>query len=83
MDSHARQTHPDAAHQGIFAQKTDEAGLRKGFDVELGEGDVGWPAVMEALDEIGYHGWGMLEVPGGDAARLKFLAERTDHLFAS
>ena len=38
---------------------------------------------MKALDEIGYQGWGILEVPGGDAARLKFLAERTDKLFAS
>jgi hexulose-6-phosphate isomerase len=58
-------------------------GLRKGFQVELGEGDVGWPSVMKALDEIGYQGWGVLEVGGGDATRLKFLAERTDKLFAS
>ena len=63
-------------------KKRDEAGLWKGFEVELGEGDVEWPAVMRALDDIAYHGWGILEVPGGDAARLKFLAERTDKLFA-
>ena len=37
---------------------------------------------MKALDEIGYDGYGILEVGGGDAARLKFLAERTDKLFA-
>ena len=61
----------------------DDQGMRKGFNVELGEGDVGWPAVMKALDEIAYQGWGVLEVPGGDAERLKFLAERTDKLFAS
>ena len=62
-------------------KKRDDAGLWKGFNVELGEGDNDWPAVMRALDDIAYHGWGILEVPGGDAARLKFLAERTDQLF--
>jgi len=64
-------------------KKRDDAGLWKGFDVELGEGDNDWPAVMRALDDIAYHGWGILEVPGGDATRLKFLAERTDKIFAS
>jgi hexulose-6-phosphate isomerase len=63
-------------------KKRDNEGLWKGFNVELGEGDVGWPAVMEALDEIGYKGYGIAEVPGGDAARLKFLAERMDQIFA-
>ena len=62
-------------------KKRDDHGLWKGFDVELGEGDVEWPAVMRALDDIAYHGWGILEVGGGDATRLKFLAERTDKLF--
>ena len=61
----------------------NEQGMRKGFNAELGEGDANWPAVMKALDAIAYHGWAVLEVPGGDAARLKFLAERTDQLFAS
>jgi len=64
-------------------KKRDEQGMGKGFGVELGEGDVGWPDVMKALDEIGYDGWGIAEVPGGDAARLKFLAERMDKIFAS
>jgi L-ribulose-5-phosphate 3-epimerase len=71
-------------HIKEFSRKrAEEEGLRKGFDVELGEGDVGWPDVMKALDEIGYKGWGILEVKGGDAERLKFLAERTDKIFAS
>jgi hexulose-6-phosphate isomerase len=64
-------------------KKRDAEGLWKGFNVELGEGDVGWPDVMRALDDIAYNGWGILEVPGGDAARLKFLADRTDQLFGS
>jgi L-ribulose-5-phosphate 3-epimerase len=70
-------------HIKEFSRKKQESdGLRKGFGVELGEGDVDWAAVMAALDEIGYKDWGVLEVPGGDAARLKFLAQRTDELFA-
>ena len=55
-------------HIKEFSRKKSESeGLWKGFAVELGEGDVGWPDVMKALDEIGYAGWGILEVPGGDA----------------
>jgi len=64
-------------------KKRDAEGPYKGFGVELGEGDNDWPATMTALDEIGYKGWGILEVGGGDATRLKFLADRTDQLFAS
>ncbi len=63
-------------------KKADAEGLRKGFDVELDEGDVGWPDVMKALDEIAFADWGILEVGGGNAERLKFLAERTDKIFA-
>ena len=61
--------------------KRDAEGLWKGFDVELGEGDVDWAAVMEALDAIGYRGYGTAEVPGGGATRMRFLADRIDELF--
>ena len=68
-------------------KKRDEQGLWKGFEVELGEGDAGWAAVMKALDEIGYstasHGnWATAEVRGGDAARLKQVSQQMDRLFA-
>ncbi len=63
-------------------KKRDDLGLRKGFDVELGEGDVDWPAVMKAFDDIRYDGWCTAEVDGGDEKRLKFLAQRIDSLFA-
>ena len=63
-------------------KKRDDLGLWKGFDVELGEGDVDWAAVMKAFDDIGYNGWCTAEVNGGDEKRLKFLAERIDNLFA-
>ncbi|HEV7867676.1 MAG TPA: sugar phosphate isomerase/epimerase family protein [Chthoniobacteraceae bacterium] len=63
-------------------KKRDTEGLGKGFNIELGEGDVSWPAVMKALDEIGYQGYGIAEVSGGDTARVKFLSERMSQLFA-
>lgn len=63
-------------------KKRDDEGLWKGFEVEIGEGDCGWPAVMAALDEIGYEGWASAEVGGGDAARLADIAARMDRVFA-
>jgi len=63
-----------------------EYGKVKGFDVKLFEGDDRWPAIMKALDEVGYEGWGISEQPGkqsADAAALKDLAERMDRAFAS
>jgi len=61
--------------------KAGDAGNRP--RVELLEGDCDWPAVMKAFDDVGYRGWAIAEVPGGDATRLKFLAERMDRIFAS
>lgn len=68
-------------------KKRNDEGLWKGFDVELGEGDAGWPAVMKALDEIGYStspsgNWATAEVGGGDEKRLKTVSEQMDKLFA-
>lgn len=63
--------------------KCEKEGPRKGFQVELLEGDCNWPAAMKAIDEIGYRGWIIAEVPGGDAERLKFLAERMERILAS
>ncbi|HEV3203726.1 MAG TPA: sugar phosphate isomerase/epimerase family protein, partial [Gemmataceae bacterium] len=58
----------------------------RGFGVKLFEGDNHWPAIMKALDEAGYEGWGISEQPGDqakDAAALKDLSERMDKVFAS
>jgi hexulose-6-phosphate isomerase len=63
-------------------KKRDSNGPGAGFGAELMEGDNDWPSVMAALDEVGYEGYGILEVGGGDAARLKFLSERTDKILA-
>jgi len=64
-------------------KKRDAEGLWKGFQVEIGEGDCNWPAVREALDEIGYldlatGAWATAEVGGGDEARLRDIKSRMD-----
>ena len=64
-------------------QKRDDEGLWRGFQVELLEGDCDWPAVMTALDEIGYTGWATAEVGGGGPERLRDIAERMDRIIAS
>jgi len=64
-------------------KKRNEEGLWKGFDVKLLEGDCNWPAVMKALDEIGYEGFATAEIPGGGRDRLADIASRMDRIFAS
>ncbi len=63
--------------------KRDQEGLWKGFDVKIGDGDCDWPAVMSALAAIKYKGWATAEVPGGDARRLREIADRMDRVLAS
>jgi hexulose-6-phosphate isomerase len=48
----------------------------------IGEGDIDWPEVRRALNEIGYNGYVTTEVSGGDAAYLKDLASRLDRFLA-
>lgn len=65
-------------------KKRDASGPRSGFAVPFTEGDNDWPAIMKALDGIGYAGWGIAEQPGGDSPEgLKDLAQRMDRIFAS
>ncbi len=61
-------------------EKRDNEGPYAGFRVPLGEGDCDWPAVVKALEEIGYEGWGTAEIPGGDTARLRDIAARMDRI---
>ncbi len=63
-------------------KKQMDEGTRKGFDVEIGDGDCAWPEVNKALAETGYSGWGSAEVPGGDRNRLKEISMRMDRIYA-
>lgn len=64
-------------------KKAAEEGMNKGFGVELGEGDVNWPLVMQSLRAIDYSGFAVAEVGGGDMSRLQFLSERMHKLLNS
>jgi len=65
-------------------KKRDAEGLWKGFSAPLLEGDVSWPAVMTAVDEIGYRGWAITEQGGGGTPEgLQDLAQRLDKILAS
>lgn len=55
----------------------DAQGRSAGFKVSLREGDINWPAVMKALDNIGYQSWANVEMPGGNTPEgLKDLCDR-------
>jgi L-ribulose-5-phosphate 3-epimerase len=63
--------------------KMKNEGLYKGFDVELTKGSNNWPAIMKALDEVGYEGWAISEQGGGiNPNGLSKLTERMDAIFA-
>lgn len=61
-------------------KRRDEEGRWKGFEVGLGEGDVDWPAVVGALDEVGFAGWASAEVAAGDEAHLRDVVTRMERL---
>jgi hexulose-6-phosphate isomerase len=64
-------------------KKRDSEGLWKGFNVDFLQGDNNWPAVMAALREVGYNGWGMTEQPGGDSPEgLKKLSDGYSKILA-
>src|SRR5437667_30482 len=82
---HVRGKRSQKLHIKEFSrEKANKEGLWKGVDVPFLKGDNNWPAVMKALDEIGYDGWGIAEQSGADSAEgLKKLSEEMDRIFAS
>ena len=52
----------------------------KRFDYKLGEGEIDWPAVYQALIDVGYEGWISAEVPYGDLASMKDVVRRMNQL---
>jgi L-ribulose-5-phosphate 3-epimerase len=53
----------------------------KRFNYLLGEGEIDWPAVRQALIDVGYQGWLTAEVPKGDLAAMKDVVRRMDKIF--
>lgn len=48
----------------------------------LGEGDIDWVAVRQALADVGYDGWVTTEIAGGDRAYLEDVVARVDRFLA-
>ena len=48
--------------------------------VNLGDGDVDWPAVRQAFDDIGYAGSVIAELEQGDETYLRDISRRIDRL---
>ncbi len=62
----------------------DKGGPYAGFQVPFLQGDNDWPAVMKALDDIGYTGWGIAEQGGASSPEgLRGLSTAMDQIFAS
>lgn len=73
-------------HIKEYSKTKGRVNAYEGFNVQFFEGDNNWTAIMKALDDVGYQGWGISEQPGAqtkDAAALKELAGRMDKIFAS
>ena len=63
--------------------KSDKQGKWAGFDAEFLKGDNNWPAIMKALDDIGFNGWGIAEQGGGGSPEgLRKLSTEMDTIFA-
>ena len=52
----------------------------KRFDYKLGEGEIDWPAVHQAIVDVGYEGWITAEVEFGDLAAMKDVVRRMDQV---
>lgn len=63
-------------------QRINAEGPWRGFEVELGEGDIDWAGVNAGLRAIGYSGWASVEVPGGNRLHLAEIKARFDRIAA-
>jgi hexulose-6-phosphate isomerase len=72
-------------HVKDYSAKPLDPASRRSERPKLLDGDTNWPAVMKALDSIGYSGWAISEQPGNqaaDAESARDLAGRMDRIFA-
>ena len=64
--------------------KSDKEGKWAGFNVEFHKGSNNWAAIMKALSDIGYSGWGITEQGGGGSLEgLKKLSADVDRINAA
>jgi hexulose-6-phosphate isomerase len=63
--------------------KLDVKGFSRKEDkfTKIGEGDIDWPDVRKALQEINYYGWCAAEVAGGGPDRLQEISTNMDRVF--
>ncbi len=72
-------------HVKDYSAKPADPAARGNAHPKLLDGDTNWPAVMKALDSVGYTGWAISEQPGNQAADVETardLAQRMDRIFA-
>ena len=53
---------------------------KNGFKSKIGDDDINWPAVCDALAAVNYCGWAAAEVPGGDRKWLTDVSKRMDRV---
>ena len=71
-------------HVKDYSAKPADPAARGNTRPKLLDGDTNWPAVMKALDNIGYTGWAISEQPGNQAADVETardMAQRMDRIF--
>ncbi len=65
-------------------EKSDKEGRWAGFNVGFHKGSNDWPAILNALADIGYSGWGIAEQGGGGSLEgLKMLSSDIDRINAA
>ena len=72
-------------HVKDYSAQPPDPAAKRNVRPKLLDGDTHWPAVMAALDNAGYRGWGISEQPGNqaaDVASARDLAQRMDRIFA-
>jgi hexulose-6-phosphate isomerase len=72
-------------HVKDYSAKPPDPTARGNARPKLLDGDTNWPAVMKALDGVGYTGWAISEQPANQAADVETardLAQRMDRIFA-
>ena len=74
-------------HVKDFTTKPAPPGAKAGSNrPKLLEGETNWPAVMAALDRIGYSGWAITEQPANQTADVESardMVQRLDRIFAA